>query len=344
MLKIGYFLPGSAISGGVKVVTEHVFLLNKIPGIKAYLISPEGYPTWTELKVPFIREKENVEDIVRDLHIVITTFYSQKYIINAARKYRKAHIHFCQGYEEKYVSDDETLRNKIRLFYSSVLYAMTVNNYVKRQLELNYPNISASVIGQPLNRNTFRPMKAAKKEYILVIGHSMYPFKGVDRSLKLATELKLLFPKYKILRVNPIPMRQQEARWGIINMYLHNLTPSQMAFIYNKSVLTVYLPREEGFGLPLIESAACGTPVIASDIEPFREVSGNLVPLFDPETEWQKMLDFAIQILQNKDLYENLRITFLSLAKNYSYAQLTKRLLPTITKYYAKYYLFTSTI
>jgi glycosyltransferase involved in cell wall biosynthesis len=38
------------------------------------------------------------------------------------------------------------------------------------------------------------------------------------------------------------------------------------------------MPSErEGFGLPLLESLACGTPVVASDIPALREVGGEAV-------------------------------------------------------------------
>jgi len=39
----------------------------------------------------------------------------------------------------------------------------------------------------------------------------------------------------------------------------------------------------EGFGLPLIEAMACGCPIVASDIPPFREVTGGAAILVPPD-------------------------------------------------------------
>ena len=39
----------------------------------------------------------------------------------------------------------------------------------------------------------------------------------------------------------------------------------------------------EGFGLPVIEAMACGCPIVASDIAPFREVTGGAAILAPPD-------------------------------------------------------------
>jgi glycosyltransferase involved in cell wall biosynthesis len=41
----------------------------------------------------------------------------------------------------------------------------------------------------------------------------------------------------------------------------------------------------EGFGMPVLEALACGTPVLASDIDAHREISGGHVRLLPPEDE-----------------------------------------------------------
>jgi glycosyltransferase involved in cell wall biosynthesis len=47
-----------------------------------------------------------------------------------------------------------------------------------------------------------------------------------------------------------------------------------LAAVYRRSALALLPSAREGFGLPVVEALACGTPVVASDIAALREVGG----------------------------------------------------------------------
>lgn len=61
------------------------------------------------------------------------------------------------------------------------------------------------------------------------------------------------------------------------------LDRSTLAAVYRRSALVLLPSEREGFGLPVLEALACGTPIVASDIEPLREVGGDAVEYCDPE-------------------------------------------------------------
>ena len=50
-----------------------------------------------------------------------------------------------------------------------------------------------------------------------------------------------------------------------------------LSAIYRRAALTLLPSEREGFGLPLVESLACGTPMVASDIPVLRELGGDAV-------------------------------------------------------------------
>lgn len=56
----------------------------------------------------------------------------------------------------------------------------------------------------------------------------------------------------------------------------------QLVEIYNAADVTVFPSFYEGFGFPILESMACGTPVVTSDVFAMPEVAGNAGILVNP--------------------------------------------------------------
>jgi len=75
---------------------------------------------------------------------------------------------------------------------------------------------------------------------------------------------------------------------------LGSVNERRLRALYQGSVALAYPSFYEGFGLPLIEAMACGTPVIASNVASMPEVLGGAGILIDPADEgaWtQTILD-----------------------------------------------------
>ncbi|MFN8176608.1 MAG: glycosyltransferase family 1 protein [bacterium] len=58
--------------------------------------------------------------------------------------------------------------------------------------------------------------------------------------------------------------------------------PEDLPALYAGAEALVFPSLEEGFGLPVLEAMACGTPVIASDVGAVAEVAGDAAALVDP--------------------------------------------------------------
>jgi alpha-1,3-rhamnosyl/mannosyltransferase len=57
----------------------------------------------------------------------------------------------------------------------------------------------------------------------------------------------------------------------------------ELAEWYRAAELFVYPSRYEGFGLPVLEAMACGTPVVCSDAPGVREVAGDAAIQLAPD-------------------------------------------------------------
>lgn len=68
---------------------------------------------------------------------------------------------------------------------------------------------------------------------------------------------------------------------GLIRFVPH-VTDGELAWLYTRADLFVYLALDEGFGLPPVEALHFGTPVVVSDIPVFRENLGPFATYVDP--------------------------------------------------------------
>lgn len=70
---------------------------------------------------------------------------------------------------------------------------------------------------------------------------------------------------------------------GAVNVvHLRDVAPDLLSALYREASALLYPSHAEGFGLPVLEALAHGTPVIASDRTAIPEVGGDLVRYFDP--------------------------------------------------------------
>lgn len=65
--------------------------------------------------------------------------------------------------------------------------------------------------------------------------------------------------------------------------FLGRVDEAELPALYSAATLFVFPSLYEGFGLPVVEALACGTPVACSDNSSLPEATGDAALLFDPE-------------------------------------------------------------
>jgi alpha-1,3-rhamnosyl/mannosyltransferase len=75
--------------------------------------------------------------------------------------------------------------------------------------------------------------------------------------------------------------------------------------LYRRAEALVYPSLYEGFGLPVLEAMACGTPVVCSDIAAHRELAGEAALRVDPRDE-EALAEALRAVLEDSELRKRL--------------------------------------
>jgi glycosyltransferase involved in cell wall biosynthesis len=112
---------------------------------------------------------------------------------------------------------------------------------------------------------------------VLHVG-STVPRKRIDVLLQAFARLRHARPDARLLRVGgALPDEQAARRLRVAEaiVELPSLDRATLAAVYRRAAVVLLPSEREGFGLPLLEALACGTPVVASDLPVLREVGGD---------------------------------------------------------------------
>ena len=85
-----------------------------------------------------------------------------------------------------------------------------------------------------------------------------------------------------------------------------HIPDADLPTLYGSADLFVFPSLYEGFGLPVLEAMACGTPVACSNASSLPEVVGPAALLFDPRDPGQ-IAEGITHVLENSSLIEQLR-------------------------------------
>ncbi|MFL6537857.1 MAG: glycosyltransferase family 4 protein [Chthoniobacterales bacterium] len=170
------------------------------------------------------------------------------------------------------------------------------------QLALSYPYRKLAPEEASLRLREI-PILASNAEFVLHVGSNLKR-KNRDAVLRVFARVA---PKWSGLLVfageaASTELRDAAQRLGVGDRVIDVPNPSNelLEALYNRATALLYPSTFEGFGWPIIEAQACGCPVVCSDREPMREVSGGASLLRSVEDEE----GFAADLLRLTDPVE----------------------------------------
>ena len=134
---------------------------------------------------------------------------------------------------------------------------------------------------------------------------STIPRKRIEVLLEVFAAVRAARPGTRLIRVGgPFTAEQRVlARdLGVLDaiIVLPFVDRATLAAVYRRAALTLLPSEREGFGLPLVESLAGGTPMVASDIPVLRELGGDAVA-YAPLGDIGQWRDTVVSLLTERE-------------------------------------------
>ncbi|MDJ0674198.1 MAG: glycosyltransferase family 1 protein [Calothrix sp. MO_167.B42] len=172
----------------------------------------------------------------------------------------------------------------------------------------------------------FRFLDLPKKNYFLYLGRHN-PHKNPGRVITAFAALPN-YHDYELWFVGPTDKRYtpvlqaQVKELGIIPQvkFLNYLPYSDLPQIINQAIALVFPSLWEGFGFPVLEAMACGTPVITSNLSSLPEVAGDAAILINPDNTGE-ITEAMDSIATDKQLCNRLSFAGIDRAKQFSWSK-----------------------
>ena len=249
-----------------------------------------------QLKFPYKELKKKKPDVLHIPHYNIPLFYRGKMIVTIhdlthlifpqflpnkfAYLYAKFMIWFATKRANKIITDSENTKKDILERFNvkpekiEVIYIGVGEEFVEKEKdELEY---------------LYSKFNIPKDKKILMYVGNLKPHKNLETLLEAFAKIEdkeecclilvgKAFEKYNVLE-------EKEISLGIRNNVIHTgiVSRDELVDLYNLADLFIFPSLYEGFGLPILEALACGTPVICSNTASMPEVGGDVVEYINP--------------------------------------------------------------
>lgn len=180
----------------------------------------------------------------------------------------------------------------------------------------------------------FKKLKIKKKyslpeRFVLYVGDVNYN-KNIPGLVRACAKIKIdLVLVGKAFRDKSLPETQailrliEELRLNNRTKILGFVPTKDLVAIYNLATVYCQPSFYEGFGLPVLEAMACGTPVVCSKTSSLPEVVGDAAVFVDPN-DCKSIAEGIMKLMENKKLYEDLREQGCRRARKFSWEKTAK--------------------
>ena len=265
------------------------------PNVEVVITNIKHYGLQEQLVLPKFYKKAQL-DLLYVPHWNVPIFYRGKLIVTihdllwheqkgTQATTLKAWQYFVKYLVYKYVSKQAVKKAKV-IFVPTETIKKTVIHYypfAKNKIIVSKEGIASKYQNALNHQPTLQPR--IKKQ--LIYTGSLYPHKNIAVVIKSLKKL----PKYQLLIASSRSIFQDQIQTLVAHykvkkqvIFLGFVPDEKLITLYQQSMALVQPSLSEGFGLTGIEAMASQIPVLASDIEVFREIYQDAAFFFDPNS------------------------------------------------------------
>ncbi|MEG4519853.1 MULTISPECIES: glycosyltransferase family 4 protein [unclassified Microcoleus] len=346
-MKITFVLPTLSLTGGMRVLSIYTELLQK-RGHKIFIVSmPLPQPTliqqlrsllsgrgWqpapktqkshfdkVDVESRVIETNRPITDRdVPDADIIMATWWETAEWVAKLSPSKGTKVYFLQHYE----AFEYLPKGRVEATWRLPMHKIAVAQWLAEIARNEYGDLSVSLVPPTVDSKQFydpqsRSKQPRGKQLVPTVGmyYTTTPWKGCDIALKAFSIAAKKIPNLRLVAFSaghdsPLPDLLPDG-----TEYNKEPTQDQLKEYYSKCDAWLFSSRSEGFGLPILEAMACGTPVIGTPAGAAPELlaggGGILVKPEDPEdmakaieqicqlsdAEWRAMSETALQTVIN---------------------------------------------
>lgn len=230
----------------------------------------------------------------------------------AQRLYLDWSTRFSARGATRVIADSQATRADLSRFYGIAAEKITVV----------YPGRDETLADA--DRGRVREHYGLPAEYLLHVG-TLQPRKNLVRLIEAAAALRAHRPGLELVlagrpgwKAGPILARAREQQ-GFVRT-LDYVPQADLAGLYSGAQAFVFPSLYEGFGFPVLEAMACGTPVVCSNTSSLPEVVGEAALMVAP-TDTQALAAAVGRVLDDPSLRAALVAKGLAQAQRFSWAR-----------------------
>lgn len=289
---------------------------------------------------PLFRKYFTNYDLFHIPHNLDSTYKGEKYVVT---------LHDVIGYDVAFDEHNKFEMNRWLDIAKNARGIVTCSNYSKDQIvnKLNVDPDKVSVIywGISLEKFHRESIEVTKKNlerlginfpYFISVSCA-HPRKNIRTLLKAYREFSKSQPKHKLVLVwgNPPIDILKEYNKEILEkkiVFLNYVSDDDLLSLYNGATVTLFPTMSEGFGFPILESFACGTPVMTCRNTSLPEIGGD-VALYVGEKSIDEMVDVMKMFEDNTYDYDNFLCESSIYIKRFLWENTAKEYVEFYTKY-----------